>query len=114
MGRLKDYTPKNQPINFLSLEWLPTAYCLRWIENRGWIVSQDDVSITVLSPLGSNDRFEQKKVRLYGDDRKRMMFDKDRLNSEIVKEQEPDIFHLWEEVYDQTHKDLITLKTKKN
>ena len=88
---------------FLHFERLSFFTVMRWIEYTGWIIAEpsDDI-IIITTPMGGQIRLRN---ALQFEKRKECMFMKDKLNSEIVKENEPENWiHTWRKTYEKTHK----------
>lgn len=74
----------------------------RWIEVAGFEQYRffGDVFITTpISPIPN----QLHQPLCFDRDKKKCLFEKDRLNSEIVKAEEPDIWPCWAETYNRTH-----------
>jgi hypothetical protein len=79
----------------------------RWIEYvgwaDGWTMETGEPRYRVRTPMGGY--FYLKCPLVYFQSKEEMMFEKDRLNSEIVKEFEPENFNIhWSDIYNKTHK----------
>ena len=69
---------------FLVLHTLYNG-CRRWIECIGWEVGRDDTGIYIITPISPRpDKLEGGLC--FGHDKKRCLWEKDRLNSEIVRD----------------------------
>jgi hypothetical protein len=86
---------------FLHSEPLSSGH-RRWIEYTGWLIDQNEEACTILSPMGAEHIL---KSPLIFDDREVCMFMKSKLNSEYVKQHEPENFEIpsWREAYNKTH-----------
>ncbi len=82
--KVKEATNKNMK-NFLILEQLSYG-CWRWIEHIGWVTDHFFSLVYVLSPMGGEREFSS---LMEFDKKSECMFMKDKLNSEIVKNNEP-------------------------
>ncbi|NDV80784.1 hypothetical protein [Bacteroides sp. 51] len=89
---------------FLQLQRGEIFAVMRWIEYTGWIIDESSPDIIVIrSPMGGQIRLVN---AIQFDSKKECVFMKDKLNSEIVKESEPEHwFPTWVETYNRTHKD---------
>lgn len=76
--------------------------CWRWIEYVGWEVDRFFSIVYILSPLGGI--IELVNPLCFGLNRRKCMDEKERLNSEIVKDNEPENWiATWKEAYARTH-----------
>lgn len=101
MNRLKHIPKSQKPSNFLMLRQLDSG-CWRWIEYVGWEVDRFFSTVYILSPLGG--MIELANPLCFGLNRRRCMDEKERLNSEIVKDTEPENWiATWKEAYARTH-----------
>ena len=79
--------------------------CFRWIEHVGWLVEQFMGQYTFMSPMSPYPDVLNNCL-YFGNDRKRCMFMKDKLNSEIVmRDEDEEMQQIWAETYNRTHKD---------
>ena len=88
---------------FLALRTLGND-CRRWIEYIGWEVDQDDTGVYITTPINPiSVRLEG--VLCFGNNKLICLRKKDKLNSEIVRNEEPETFRLptWQEAYRKTH-----------
>lgn len=92
---------------FLQLEQLSTSKVMRWIEYCGWIIERPDQHlIIILSQMGSSTHLID---AMMFETKKDCLFMKDKLNSEIVKEYEPDNWlPTWKQTDERTHKEVMT------
>ena len=77
----------------------------RWIEDTAVKIESFDLfGISYVSALGSHIRHEGQYI-IIGTDRNKQMKEKEKLNSEWVKEHEPETFLLpsWQEAYRNSH-----------
>ena len=77
----------------------------RWIEDTAVKIESFDLfGIRYVSALGIHIRHEGQYI-IIGTDRKKQMKEKEKLNSEWVKEHEPETFLLpsWQEAYRNSH-----------
>lgn len=81
----------------------PKTSIKRWIEYVGWVIDKPKPDMIVIhSPMGGQDTLVN---ALEFETRKECLFTKDKLNSEIVKEHEPENWIVtWKKTYDRTHK----------
>lgn len=89
---------------FLVLRTLDNG-CRRWIEHVGWEVDRNDTSVYITTPINPTpERLEG--ALCFGNYKHICLWEKDRLNSEIVRDEEPETFQLptWQESYKRTHK----------
>ncbi len=93
---------------FLHLKLLDTSKVWRWIEYRGWETGRTQTRISICSPMGGTEEFDLAVTRCYGQDIKRCKFDRQKMNSEIVKRDEPNTFLYpsWQVAYWRTHSDF--------
>lgn len=78
--------------------------CFRWIEHIGWLVDQFMGQYTFMSPMSPIPDVLNNCL-YFGTDKKRCMFMKLKLNSEIVmKHEDEDMQKIWAEAYKKTHK----------
>ena len=92
-------------IELLLFEKLETCDAWRWIEDTALKIESSDLfGISFISALGSHIRHEGQYI-IIGADRKKQMKEKEKLNSEWVKEHEPETFLLpsWQEAYRNSH-----------
>ena len=91
---------------FLVLRTLASA-CRRWIEYVGWEVGRDDTGIYITTPISPEPKYLEGAL-CFGNYKHLCLWEKDRLNSEIVREEEPETFQLptWQETYRKTHKNI--------
>lgn len=78
----------------------------RWIEDTAVKIESFDLfGISYVSALGGHTHHEGQYI-IIGADRKKQMKEKEKLNSEWVKEHEPETFLLpsWQEAYINSHK----------
>lgn len=77
----------------------------RWVEYTAVKIESFDLfGISFISALGTRISHEGQYI-IIGADRKKQMKEKEKLNSEWVKEHEPETFHLpsWQEAYRNSH-----------
>lgn len=75
----------------------------RYIEIEGFKLYDFFNDVVITTPISPIPEQLHNPI-CFGNDRKLCMREKLRLNSEIVKNEEPEIFSgLWEEAYNQTH-----------
>lgn len=88
---------------FLVLRTLYNG-CRRWIECIGWEVDRDDTSLYIITPINPTPE-KLEGALCFGHNKKLCLREKDRLNSEIVRDEEPANFLLptWQEAYRRTH-----------
>ena len=88
---------------FLVLKTLGNG-CRRWIEHVGWEVGRDDTGIYITTPIDPTPKY-LKDALCFGNLKRLYLWEKDRLNSEIVRDEEPETFLLptWQEAYRRTH-----------
>ena len=88
---------------FLVLRTLDNG-CRRWIEHVGWEVDRDDTGIYITTPIDPTLKYLKDALCL-GNLKRLCLWEKDRLNSEIVRDEEPKTFLLptWQEAYRSTH-----------
>ncbi len=74
----------------------------RWIEVVGFEEYRFFSDVFITTPMSAIP--EQLHAPIcFGGDKARCLCEKDKLNSEIVKAEEPDIWGLWAETYKRTH-----------
>lgn len=88
---------------FLVLRTLDNG-CRRWIEYIGWEVDRDDTGVYITTPINPTPK-RLEGSRCFGNYKHICLREKDRLNSEIVRDEEPETFKLptWQELYKRTH-----------
>lgn len=75
----------------------------RWIEHVGWLVEQFFGQCTFMSPMSPTPDVLNNCI-YFGTDKKRCMFMKDKLNSEIVmRDESEEMRQIWSETYRKTH-----------
>ena len=93
-------------IELLLFRKLETYDVWRWIEVTAVKIDSFDIfGISYISALGSHIHHEGQYI-IIGADRKKQMKEKEKLNSEWVKEHEHETFLLqsWQEAYKNSHK----------
>lgn len=79
--------------------------CYRWIEHVGWLVEQFLGQYTFMSPMSPIPDVFVNNCIYFGTDKKRCMFMKDKLNSEIVmRDEDAEMRQIWSETYRKTHR----------
>lgn len=88
---------------FLVLEVLGNG-CRRWIEHVGREVGRDDTGIYIVTPISPAPRYLEGAL-CFGHNKGLCLWEKNRLNSEIVRNEEPEtfLFPTWQEAYRKTH-----------
>lgn len=92
-------------IELLLFRKLETYDAWRWLEYTAVKIESFDLfGISFISALGSRTYHEGQYI-IIGADRKKQMKEKEKLNSEWVKEHEPETFFLpsWQEAYRNSH-----------
>lgn len=89
---------------FLVWTHIGSGDCWRWIEHKGWETERFMGQVTIISALGGREVLENPLC--FGTDRRRCMATKERLNSEHVRNHEPENWRLptWREAYARTHR----------
>lgn len=93
-------------IELLLFMKLETCDVWRWIEYTAVKIDSFDIfGISFISAIGSHIHHEGQYI-IIGADRKKQMKEKEKLNSEWVKEHEHETFLLpsWQEAYKNSHK----------
>lgn len=76
----------------------------RWIEVAGFEVYKFFSDVVITTPMSAIPEQLHSPI-CFGNDKARCLFEKAKLNSEIVKAEEPDIWGGgWSETYKRTHK----------
>ena len=92
--------------HFLQKQKLDIVTVTRWIGYSGVIIGEPEEGIIVIRDR--NNKQTRLKDALVFDNFQEQKFMRDKLNSEIVKETEPDVWNRypeWQLTYDQTHKE---------
>lgn len=92
-------------IELLLFKKLETCDAWRWLEYTAVKIESFDLfGISFVSPLGGRI-FHEGQYIIIGTDRKKQIKEKEKLNSEWVKEHEPKTFLLpsWQETYRNSH-----------
>lgn len=92
-------------IELLLFRKLKPINAWRWIEDSALKIENFDLfGISFISALGTRISHEGQYI-IIGADRKKQMNEKEKLNSEWVKEHEPETFLLpsWQEAYRNSH-----------
>ncbi len=103
MKKNKSHPHQDGKKYFLEKKMLDYFPVYRWINHVGYIIGQPEPGITIIhSPMGGQHIL---KNALVFNNRKECRFMKNKLNSEIVKESEPQNWALptWQETYAKTH-----------
>jgi hypothetical protein len=88
---------------FLHFEQLEISKCWRWLEYTGWSIEQSGTTIKMATPMGG---YTMLNNPMQFSNKKECMFTKSKLNSEYVKQHEPDNFNvIWKDTYNKTHQD---------
>lgn len=85
----------------------------RYIEHQGWLVSQFFDVVTIINSMGREEVLHN--CLCFGNDRHRCMRMKNKLNSEIVRSQEPMLWNSspsWQRAYNDTHHTPSTKSSK--
>lgn len=111
---MEDYSITSQPVQyFLEKRELISVFVNdkdpdhihRWIEHKGWLVSAFFNDVTIINCMGRQETLHN--CLCFGTDRRKCMRTKSRLNSEIVRQEEPELWRTnpnWQKAYSETHR----------
>ena len=111
---MANYNITSQPVQyFLEKRELISVFMMdgdpdhihRWIERKGWLVSAFFNDVTIINSMGREEVLHN--CLCFGTDRRKCMRMKSRLNSEIVRSDEPVLWRTspgWQQAYSNTHR----------